>query len=119
MTLALLPEILLLGLIVLIFILVVAKPGKDVAGTWLPIGCLAVLAAAGASLGQSALLFGGTYQVDPLSQFMKMAVALGLFIAVTNSRGQATLKDEVRADYSCCCACRHGASCFWPAQLNS
>ena len=100
MTLALLPEILLLGLIVLIFCLVVAKPGKDVAGTWLPVGCLAVLAAAGASLGQSALLFGGTYQVDPLSQFMKMAVALGLFIAVTNSRGQATLKDEVRADYS-------------------
>ena len=100
MILALLPEILLLGLIILIFLLVVANPGKDVAGTWLPVGCLAVLAAAGASLGQTAVLFGGTYQVDPLSQFMKMAVALGLFIAVTNSRGQAALRDEIRSDYA-------------------
>lgn len=96
----LLPESLLLGLMVLLFVLVLAKPGKDVVGAWLPAGCLAVLAAAGASLGRSALLFGGTYQVDPLSQFMKAAVALGLFIAVTNSGRQATLREEVRADYA-------------------
>jgi NADH-quinone oxidoreductase subunit N len=99
MTLVLLPEILLLGLVVLLFILVVARPGKDVAGAWLPAACLAVLVAAGASLGQTALFFGNTYQVDPLSQFMKLAVALGLFIAVTNARNQSTLKDAVKADY--------------------
>lgn len=99
MILALLPEILLFGLVVLLFILVVVRPGKDVAGAWLPIACLAIFAAASFSLGQKAVFFGNTYQVDPLSQFMKMAVSLGLFIAVTNAKSQATLKDAIRADY--------------------
>ena len=97
---ALLPEILLLGIVLTLFVFVVARPGRGVDGPWLPAGCLAVLAGAVAGLGRSAVLFGGTYHVDPLSQFMKMAVALGLFIALTNSGRQATLREEVRADYA-------------------
>jgi NADH-quinone oxidoreductase subunit N len=99
MIITLLPETLLLLLIVVLFVMVVRRPGQDVAGTWLPMACLAVLAAAGVSLGQSALVFGGTYKVDALSQFMKMAIGLGLFMAVTNARNQATLKEPLRADY--------------------
>ena len=99
MILTLLPEALLLLLIVVLFVQVVRQPGQDLAATWLPWACLGVLAASGASNGQSALVFGNTYQIDPLSQFMKLAIAIGLFIAVTNARNQATLKEPMRTDY--------------------
>lgn len=99
MIMTLLPEALLLLLIIVLFVQVVRKPGQDTAASWLPIACLAILAAAGASLGQTGLLFGKTYQIDPLSQFMKLAISAGLFIAVTNAKGQATLKEPMRADY--------------------
>jgi len=99
MILTLLPEALLLLLIVVLFVQVIRKPGQDLAAPWLPWACLGVLAASGASIGQSALVFGNTYQIDPLSQFMKLAIAIGLFIAVTNARNQATLKEPMRTDY--------------------
>ncbi|MBP9944019.1 MAG: NADH-quinone oxidoreductase subunit N, partial [Desulfomicrobium sp.] len=99
MILTLLPEALLLLLIVVLFVQVVRQPGQDLAATWLPWACLGVLAASGASIGQSALVFGNTYQIDPLSQFMKLAIAIGLFIAVTNAKNQATLKEPMRTDY--------------------
>lgn len=99
MILTLLPEALLLLLIVVLFVQVVRQPGQDLAARWLPWACLGVLAASGASIGQSALMFGNTYQIDPLSQFMKLAISIGLFIAVTNAKNQSTLKEPMRTDY--------------------
>ena len=99
MMLTLLPEILLLGLIVILFVQVIARPGQDLAAKWLPWACLGLLAATGTSLSQTGLLFGKTYQLDALSQFIKLAVAAGLFMAVANAKGQATLKEPMRTDY--------------------
>ena len=40
MMLTLLPEALLLGLIVILFVQVIARPGQDLAAKWLPWACL-------------------------------------------------------------------------------
>ncbi len=66
---------------------------------WLPwISGLGVLAAL-LSLGQNGLLFGQCYQVDPLSQFFKMTIALGFFLTVINGAGQPMLEKDKRCDY--------------------
>ncbi len=51
------------------------------------------------SLGQNGLLFGQCYQVDRLSQFFKMTVALGFFLTVINGAGQPMLEKDKRCDY--------------------
>ncbi len=66
---------------------------------WLPWAAgLSVLVSL-ASLGQNGLLFGQTYQVDRLSQFFKMTVSFGFFLAVINGVGQPLLEKEKQCDY--------------------
>ncbi len=47
---------------------------------WLPLAALAGVAVAAGSLGQTGELFGAAYRVDGLSQFFKLAVAIGFAI---------------------------------------
>ncbi|MDR3073912.1 MAG: NADH-quinone oxidoreductase subunit N [Deltaproteobacteria bacterium] len=66
---------------------------------WLPAASLVVLAASFYGLCASGKLFSGTYAIDPLSQFFKLAVAFGFCFVVVNSLRQTSLDDDKRADY--------------------
>ncbi len=71
---------------------------------WLPVASLVVLGVAVFGLSAPALagkseLFSGTYRVDLLSQFFKVAVALGFCFVVLNACRQPTLEEGDRADY--------------------
>ena len=51
------------------------------------------------SVGQEGLVFKGAYRIDPLSQFFKIAIAIGYFVTVLNASRQQTLDREKRSDY--------------------
>ena len=71
-------------------------PGVEKWLTWVSgLGVLVALV----SLGQSGLLFGQCYQVDRLSQFFKMTIALGFFLTVINGVSQPMLEKHKQCDY--------------------
>ena len=49
--------------------------------------------------GAQGLIFGGAYQVDALSQFFKLAIAAGFYVAVLNAARQPSLEERKRPDY--------------------
>ncbi|MDD4953083.1 MAG: NADH-quinone oxidoreductase subunit N, partial [Desulfovibrionaceae bacterium] len=51
------------------------------------------------SFGAEGLMFWGAYKVDLISQFFKVAVAGGFFVAVVNASRQPSLVEAKRADY--------------------
>lgn len=94
------PELFQLLIIAGLFVQSIAKGDRTVPlKRWLPwaagLGVVVTLA----SLGQTGLMFSGTYQVDRLSQFFKMTVSLGFFLTVINGVGQPLLSKEKRCDY--------------------
>lgn len=101
-----LPELLQTALILVLFIQALAKP-REAGATgsipsrteWVPLVALAVLAASLACLGLRGLVFWGTYRIDGLSQFFKLAVSAGFAIAAFNAARQPTLEPRKRADY--------------------
>lgn len=101
---ALLPE---LGLFLLVLYLLAAtiagvpkKPAVlECVLNSLPIAALAVVVLAVCGLGSKVTMFWGTYQVDALSQFFKLLVAAGFFVALLNARRQSTLEEGQRLDY--------------------
>ena len=67
--------------------------------TWLPIMAgLGVVIALFQFTAHGEMLYHA-YRVDQLSQFFKIVVAIGFFVAVLNAGRQPTLYDEKRADY--------------------
>jgi len=52
-----------------------------------------------ASFKAEGVLFWNSYKVDMLSQFFKIAVSGGFFVAVVNAARQPTLLEDKRADY--------------------
>ncbi|MDL2210210.1 NADH-quinone oxidoreductase subunit N, partial [Desulfovibrio sp. OttesenSCG-928-O18] len=66
---------------------------------WLPVASVAVLAVAALGLCASGELFGGTYRIDPLSQFFKLAVSFGFCFVVVNALRQPTLENDRQSDY--------------------
>ena len=96
----LLPELVQTAIVAALFLLSVGRtaPAGARAG-WLPAAAWAGVAAAGFSLGAQGLLFGEAYRIDGLSQFFKLAVALGFAIAVLNGSVQPTLEPGKRSDY--------------------
>ncbi len=51
------------------------------------------------SLNASGLVFADAYRLDTLSQFFKLAISIGFFIAVLNATRQTTLDADKRYDY--------------------
>lgn len=103
-----LPEIAQLAIVLALFLKSVPKSSKrrENSASVLPpaagLGLAAAglgLGAAGLGLGAGGVMFGGSYQIDGLSQFFKLAVALGFAIAVLNASSQPTREPEKRADY--------------------
>lgn len=51
------------------------------------------------SWGADGLVFGGAYKLDALSQFFKLAISAGFYVAVLNAARQSTLAEKKRPDY--------------------
>jgi len=51
------------------------------------------------SWGAEGLIFGGAYKLDALSQFFKLAIAAGFYVAVLNAARQPSLEERKRPDY--------------------
>ncbi len=66
---------------------------------FLPFLALAIVALSAIGLNARGTMFWGSYEVDALSQFFKLLVAIGFFIAVLNARRQSTLEEGQRTDY--------------------
>ena len=66
---------------------------------WVPLAGIVVLAAAAFSLAADGLMFREAYRIDSLSQFFKLAVALGFVIAAHNAAAQPSLEPDRRPDY--------------------
>ena len=99
----LLPELVQILIILGLFVQTLKKPGTENKGffciCWLPWASAVGIAVAAFSMKRSGLLFWDAYQVDGLSQFFKMAIALGFAIASLNAMSAPTVKDDQRADY--------------------
>jgi NADH-quinone oxidoreductase subunit N len=100
-----LPEFIQVLVILGLFLQSLASPRPD-GGTrlgartgWVPLAGIAVLAAAALSLGAGGLMFREAYRIDALSQFFKLAVALGFVIAAHNAGAQPSLEPDRRPDY--------------------
>ena len=95
-----LPELFQLLITAILFVQSVAQKDQTLpVEKWLPWAAgLSVLVAL-MSLGQNGLMFGQCYQVDRLSQFFKMTVALGFFLTVINGVKQPMLEKEKQCDY--------------------
>ncbi len=96
----LIPETYQLLLILALFVQTLRERHERTAAAWpswaAGVGVLAALA----GLDSNGLLFWGSYRIDGLSQFFKVAVALGLFITLFNARKQPSLQETKRADYN-------------------
>jgi len=66
---------------------------------WLPYAAILATLTAMASLGFEGLLLHGSYRVDGLSQFFKLAVAAGLFLASVIVGRQPQLEARLGADF--------------------
>jgi len=67
--------------------------------SWTPVAAALGVGVALKSLAASGVMFHGAYQVDALSQFFKLAVAIGFLIATLNAVRQPTLEKEHESDY--------------------
>lgn len=94
------PELYQLLLIVALFIQGLAKSERILSvERWLPWSAGLGILISVASLNPNGVMFFNSYQVDPLSQFFKVTVALGFAIAVLNATRQPTLEREKRSEY--------------------
>ena len=66
---------------------------------WLPLFAGLGFLVTVASFKAEGLIFYNSYKVDMLSQFFKIAVSGGFFVAVVNAARQPTLIEDKRADY--------------------
>ncbi len=94
------PELFQLLVIVLLFIQSVGKSswGPKVS-TWLPAMAALGVFVCFTSLGAEGLIFWKAYKVDALSQFFKLAIAIGFVVTVVNALRQPTLDEEKTTDY--------------------
>jgi len=51
------------------------------------------------SWNSQGLIFGDVYKIDALSQFFKLAIAAGFYVAVLNAARQPSLEEKKRPDY--------------------
>ena len=93
------PELFQLILIALLFAQSLSTTWKSHAGKWVPaVAGFGVLVAL-ASMTGTDVMFYGAYKVDALSQFFKLAVAIGFFVATLNATRPSGVEEEKEADY--------------------
>ncbi|AGW12185.1 NADH-quinone oxidoreductase subunit N [Megalodesulfovibrio gigas] len=94
-----LPELALFGVMAVLFVQSLTPDGSKRCLCWLPYGGLATIAAALIGMGDSGSLFYGAYQIDALSQFFKLAVAVGFTIAALNAANPPQLDAAKKPDF--------------------
>ncbi len=101
-----LPELFQLALVLVLFLQALSKPkeGGDQSSLasvtgWVPLAALGGLGVAALSLTAQGSMFYQAYLIDGMSQFFKLAVAIGFVIATFNASSQPTLAPNQRADY--------------------
>jgi proton-translocating NADH-quinone oxidoreductase chain N len=95
----LLPECYQAAIVIVLFIQSVVSSPRSRNIAWLPPAAAVGILVAAFSLGMRGEMFWQSYQIDRLSQFFKLAVALGFAIAALNARNQVTLESEKQPDY--------------------
>ena len=95
----LLPEIALCVMILAMFCVSLARPGRISPSTPAIILSAIVLFAALFSYGQSGTLFFDTYRVDGLSQIFKVIITLGFFLVVSSTPGARGIEERLRGEY--------------------
>ncbi|WP_461209049.1 NADH-quinone oxidoreductase subunit N [Desulfocurvus sp. DL9XJH121] len=95
-----LPELYQIAVVLVLFFQSISK-SKVLAndGFWVPLAGALGIVVAGASLTADGMLFHAAYKIDMLSQFFKLAIAVGFFIATLNALKQPTLDKENGTDY--------------------
>lgn len=101
--LSLAPESLHFFVLLLLFVQSATGHKKDLPPiqVWLPCAALVVCltAAMGLFVTGAGPMLAGSYTVDGVSQFFKLAVACGFFVLVVNASRQPTLAEDKRDDY--------------------
>ncbi len=98
-TTAFLPELVLLGGALVLFFV---SLGEGAAATAQRVAWVTALVASGASLlalGQKTVLFDGAYQVDALSQIIKLVVCVGFLLVTLYGNGTPDIREDIRAEY--------------------
>ena len=95
----LLPEIALSIMILAMFCVSLARPGRINLNSLALILSAISLAAALFSFGKTGLLFFGTYKVDGLSQIFKVIITFGLFLVIATTPGVHGIEKRLRAEY--------------------
>ncbi len=93
------PELYLLALIAGLFALTIGPKSWSGLLNFLPLAAGVGIIVAAFALPAKGLMFYGAYQVDGLSQFFKLAIALGLAVTCLNAMKQTAVSEEKRADY--------------------
>ncbi|TVM15519.1 NADH-quinone oxidoreductase subunit N [Oceanidesulfovibrio indonesiensis] len=93
------PELYQLAIIALLFIQTLAKGERPRNVDWVPYAAAGGIFIAVVSLGFSGTFFYGAYAVDKLSQFFKLAVAVGFAIASLNAAKPPDIEGSKRSDY--------------------
>lgn len=75
------------------------KPGLAAMTFWVPVAALLGIVASILSLKTTGSMFWDAYRIDGLSQFFKLAIAVGFFIAVLNAGTPSSLEPDRRAEY--------------------
>lgn len=96
---AFLPELVLLGGALGLFVVTLGENRGALARTVALLTAALVLVTSVASLCQNAVLFDGAYRVDAFSQWLKVAISVGFLAVVALQRGLPDIRDEVRAEY--------------------
>ena len=102
--LLILPELAVFLLVLFLFGAVICGCHKDSGRqkkilSLMPALTAVIIVAALAGISARGVMFWGSYQIDGLSQFFKLLVAAGFFVAVVNARTQSTLEEGQRLDY--------------------
>ncbi len=93
------PEIYLLLVIAVLFVQSLLGGNASRSITWLPYAAGVGIVVTFLAMNGRGVMFFDAYQLDGLSQFFKLAVSAGLFIAVLNAQRQPTLEEDKRSDY--------------------
>lgn len=93
------PELYQLAVIALLFIQTLARGERPKNVDWVPYMAAGGIVVAVLSLNFSGTFFYGAYAVDQLSQFFKLAVAVGFAIASLNAAKPPDIEGSKRPDY--------------------
>jgi NADH-quinone oxidoreductase subunit N len=96
---AFLPELILSGSALVLFILTLGNERGKSARSAAIVTALAMIVACALTLGQQAVLFDGAYRVDAFSQWLKLVFGIGYLLVVLLSGDLPDIRSDVKAEY--------------------